>query len=210
VSVPKIFPGETIVCIASGPSLTDADVNAVRGRARVIAINDSYRKAPFADVLYAADKDWWRFHQGVPAFGGLKFAITEPSWLKWPWPSDVTVLNNMGHLGLETDPSGLRTGGEHGANSGYQAINLAVHLGASRILLLGYDMQRTNGRLHWFGNHPDDLHRNLPFAEFLKGFPTLVKPLSKLNIEIINCTRQTALHCFQMATIDHVLSAVAA
>lgn len=207
--VPKLFPGETIVCIASGPSLTDDDVNAVRGRARVIVVNDNWRKAPWADVLYGADKEWWLTYQGVPSFAGLKYAI-RGGFSKAPWPEGVNCLANTGYLGLESDPSGLRTGGENGGNSGYQAINLAVHLGAKRIVLLGYDMQRTDGKVHWFGNHPDDLRRNPPFAEFLKGYPSLIKPLRNLGIEIVNCSRVSALACFPMGTIEQVLSAVAA
>lgn len=206
-SVARLFPGETIVCIGSGPSLTDADVAFVRGKARVIVVNDNYKKAPRADVLYACDKDWWLHHQWVPSFQGLKVALDSQTYSRTPWPAEIQRLRNTGETGIERDPTGLRTG----KNSGYQAINLAVHLGAARILLLGYDMQRTNGKVHWFGNHPDDLDRNPPFAEFLKAFPTLVKPLQKMGIEIVNCSRQTALTCVPMMPIDQALTqAVAA
>lgn len=50
---------DTIVCVASGESLTRADVNYCRGKARVLAINDNYRIAPWADWLYACDGRWW-------------------------------------------------------------------------------------------------------------------------------------------------------
>jgi len=33
-------------------------------------------------------------------------------------------------------------------------VNLAVQLGAARILLLGYDMRAVDGKTHWFGEHP--------------------------------------------------------
>lgn len=207
--VPRLWPDSTIVCLGCGPSLTQEDVNLVRGNARVIAVNKSWELAPWADVLYAADKVWWKEYDGVPAFAGLKFALPEIEHImhtKWRWPDDVTVLQCTGHDGIETNPIGLRDGGIGGSNSGYQAINLAVHLGAKKIILLGYDMQRSNGRIHWFGNYPDDIHRNPPFAEFIKGFPTLVKPLKRLGIRIVNCSRLTALTCFEQQPIEQALA----
>ena len=47
--------------IASGPSLTKEDVDAVRGL-NVIVINTSYWLAPWADILYACDGHWWDWH----------------------------------------------------------------------------------------------------------------------------------------------------
>src|SRR5678815_3029451 len=144
VTVPRLWPGSTIVCIASGPRLTQADVDDVRGKARVIVVNDNYQKAPWADVLYAADSEWWKLHQGVPSFAGLKYSVDQASWI---YP-DVQILQNTGKDGFDERPTSLRTG----QNSGYQAIHLAVHLGASLIVLLGYDMRDTQN--HWFGQQP--------------------------------------------------------
>src|SRR3990167_1952589 len=113
--VPHLWPGSTIVGMGGGPSLTPEDVDAVRDRAHVIAVNDAYRLAPWADVLYAADAKWWRWHQGVPTFPGLKYTV-QPEAAVWP---GVQVLQNTGERGVEIDPRGLRTG----RNSGYQAMN---------------------------------------------------------------------------------------
>ena len=65
--VPRAWVDETAVCIASGPSLTQADVDYVRGKARVIVVNNGYLLAPWADVLYAADARWWMLAQGRDA-----------------------------------------------------------------------------------------------------------------------------------------------
>src|SRR4051812_2852413 len=108
--VPRLFPNSTIVCIAGGPSLTPADVDACQARARVIAINDAYRLAPWADVLYACDAKWWRWHRGVENFSGRKYAL-EPAASVWP---GVEVLRNTGEHGLELERDALR----HGRNGG--------------------------------------------------------------------------------------------
>jgi hypothetical protein len=101
---------------------------------------------------------------------------------------------------LERTRTGLRTG----SNSGYQAINLAVHLGAARIILLGYDMKGT----HFFGKHRDGSVP--PFQACLRLFPTLVKPLAALGIPVINATRSTALTTFPCLPLDLALAEVAA
>lgn len=209
--VPKLWPGETVVCLGGGPSLTREDVEFCRGKARVIAINNAFQIAPWADVLYACDFAWWRVHAGAPSFQGLKFALTTSPRSSKRWP-DVTVLKPTDGGGLDLNPKCLRTGvgKDMNGHGGFQAINLAVHLGAARILLLGYDMQRTQGKSHWHGNHVHPLHRDSPYVGFRRACETLMKPLQELGIEIVNCSRQTALTCFPKMAIDQALQAVAA
>lgn len=195
-SVPRLWPGSTVVCLGTGPSLTVDDVAYCRDKARVIAINDAYKVAPWADCLYACDGKWIDYHKGVASFEGVKYSMTVKT-KRWP---DWTPLRNDGPLGLCLHPTGLRTG----KNSGFQAINLAVHLGARRILLLGYDMKRHSGKSHFFGEHPRAWTPS-PYGVFLNAFPSLVKPLADLGIEIINCTRNTALTTFPQMPITEAL-----
>lgn len=207
-SVPRLFPESTIVCIGGGPSLLPADVELCRGRARVIAINDAYRLAPWADVLYAADLKWWAHHAGVPDFEGRKYAVTSnvqsvADFKAWP---DIDVLKQATEVeGMSRDPSALCIGPFGGANSGYQAIGLAVHLGASRIVLLGYDMAPgERGESHWFGEHPQGFNP-MHFGRYARAFDTLVDPLKARGIEVINCSRRTALTQFPRLPLDQVL-----
>jgi hypothetical protein len=195
--VPRLWPVETFVCIAGGPSLAVEDVAFCQGRARVIAVNDAYRLAPWADVLYAHDTKWWMHHGGVPSFQGLKYSAEMDS------PElGVRYVGRGDKRGLSTDPSVIH----HGGNSGYQAVNLAVHLGAKRICLLGYDMQLADdGREHWFGSHPKPVRGGLPLSQFISDFGSIEAPLQALGIEVVNCSRHTALHCFPRMTIEEAL-----
>jgi hypothetical protein len=197
--VPKLWPDSTIVCLGCGSSLTQDDVDHCRDRARMIAVKDAWQLAPWADVLYACDGKWWDHYKGVPDFNGLKIGLTVDG--RWP---DVHALRNTGIEGLELDPSGLRTG----QNSGYQAVNLAVHLGARRILLLGYDMRRSNGKAHFYGEHPAGGYRHTasPYGLFQQCFATIVEPLQQLGIEVINCSRKTALEMFPRLSIEEALT----
>jgi len=199
VTVPKSWPGETVVCIGSGPSLTVDDVSYCRGRAKVIAVKDAVRMAPWADVLYACGADrsfWWqRNGPALKDFTGLRYTL-DP--LAAPL---ATVLRSTGVEGLETEASGIRTG----QNSGYQAINLAVHLGAARIVLLGYDMQPApDGRDHFFGDHAHV--GRVPFFDLRQYFDSLVEPVRALGIRILNATRRTALDCFPRVSLAEALA----
>lgn len=198
--VPRIWPGETVVCIASGPSLTREDVDYVRGKARVIVINKSYELAKWADVMYACDAKFWKWERGAPSFPGMKFALTSEA-AKWP---GVKVLGRGTSHGLSLDPAKLCLGG----NSGYQVINLAVLMGATQILLLGYDMRvGAGGKQHWHADHP--MPQRSPYATFQQAFPTMVAPLKAAGISVINCSRDTALTCFERTPIEVALPSLA-
>lgn len=198
--VERLWPGETVVCMATGPSLNQSDVDFVRGRAMVVCVNDAHRLAPWADVLYSSDQRWWEFYRGVPEFAGLKFGI-QPLAPRRAW--QVTVLRNTGSEGIETQPDGLRTG----KNSGAAAINLAVHLGARRIVLLGYDMGCTPGQpAHFFGAHPEQLRTNVPPTSFVPFFGAMVEPLDEIGVTVVNCSRTTALKCFPRMDVSEALA----
>lgn len=116
--------------------------------------------------------------------------------------ANVQVLANTGDDGLELEPIGVRTG----RNGGYQAINLALHLGAARILLLGYDMKAKDlASSHWFGAHPDQ--QISPYPSFLPYFAALAPLVARLGVEVINCSRATALTMFPRMPIAAALEA---
>lgn len=168
----------------------------------MIAVNDAYTLAPWADVLYACDGHWVKWHQGVKGFTGLKYSLTVDR-SKWPeWRQVRHDPSVKGQSGLSLDPTRLQTG----RNSGYQAINLAVLFGASKIVLLGYDMSRdpAQRKSHFFGEHPKR-PKPSPYSQFLQLFPSLVKPLRRAGVEVINCTRRTALTTFQQMRLEDAL-----
>lgn len=135
----------------------------------------------FHDAIY---KGWW--WTGSPGFDGHP---------------QVNALRLTGQDGMEDDPSCLR----HGSNSGYAAINLAVHLGAKRILLLGYDMRLENGRSNWHDELRPFASPSLYEQSMLPHFATLVEPLGKLGVEVVNCTPGSALDAFPKATLEDAL-----
>lgn len=200
-TVSRLCPGGTVVCLGAGPSLHQEDVDYAHAKgATIIAVNDAYRLAPFATALMASDGAWW-IHK-KPEFAGLRFSL-DPAAARVP---GVKVLRRTGEDGIETDPSALRTG----RNSGAAAVNLAVHFlltgtheagalsAGGRIILLGYDMAAPGGGkpTHFFGSHKFPLRNSSPYEMFREQFKKQVDPLKHLGIQIVNCSRQSALTCF--------------
>lgn len=93
----------------------------------------------------------------------------------------------------------------HGRNSGYQALNLAYHLGASKIVLIGYDMQTDGAKVHWHGDHPKGLQNARTIDRWAGYFPALAADLEQEGVEVVNCTIKTALDCFPRADLRDVL-----
>lgn len=204
LAVPRLWPGATFVIIGGGPSLIPSDVEFCRGRARVIAVNDAYRLAPWADALYAFDWAWWQHHaDALQSFLGLKYSMRQDIALKPEW--GVTQLQMGAEYGLSSDPTTLN----HGKNGVFQAMNLAVHLGAKKIRLLGVDMQKgDDGRTHWFGDHPSTITKRTkgPCFDYWKTcFQSLERPLSELGIEVVNCSRRTALKVWPPMSLEEAL-----
>lgn len=209
-SVPREWVGETAVVIASGPSLTREQCEAVRGRCRVIAVNNQGIEtdcdgqvvpamAPWADVLYAADAKWWRhYEKRALKFAGTKVTIRDTL----PWPEVMSLKQSIEHASFDPRPTHLVSGG----NSGYQAIHLAVHYGATRILLLGFDMKNgRNGRRHWFGSHPGRLDSRGNFTGWLRAFDKLARVLDHMGVKVVNCTPDTALRAFSRRPLAEAL-----
>lgn len=219
------WQGETAVLFGGGPSLTPDQVTRVEvahraGKARVIAVNDAYLWAPFADVHYAADAHWHRWHcEGVAksalglsadqvrahwaAFAGEKCTIENSG--ATVTDDAVHMLRNRDHpnrgVGLSLDPTMLVTG----RNSGFQALNLAVLAGASRIILLGYDGQPDrDGKTHWSGGHL----RPTPQAAYplyLQAMSAAENEIEAAGVLVLNCSPGSAINSFPRAVLEEAL-----
>lgn len=193
-SRPSWFPnwaGEQCIIVASGPSAKDCDLESVKGRARVIAINNSHQLAPWADVLYACDFLWWEKYHGVRDFKGLKIsqdvklAQKGQGWgvklIRVVRAKDVLLFEKYGTIGW-------------GGNSGFHCLNLAAQFGVKRIVLVGYDMRCDQG-LHWHGPHPSGLNNPTAsnIARWCRAVDGAAETLTKMGIEVVNCSPTSAL-----------------
>lgn len=88
-------------------------------------------------------------------------------------------------------------------NSGAGAIALAAQMGAERIVLLGYDAQKTGGRAHWHGDHPKGLGNAGTVAKWPEQFRAVIGSLR--GARVINASRATALTCFPRQSLEAAL-----
>lgn len=211
---PDRWAGQTAVCIASGPSLTGADCALVRAareadKCRVVVVNSSCSAEPWnvlwpvADVLFASDWAWWAHYDRQvakrkwPAFSGEKWSVAQAAKDR----CGVNVVHGYAGPGLSRKRGKVHTGG----NSGYAAMGLAIDFGAKRIVLLGYDMQRTGGRSHNHGDHPRPLTNGNNLPACVRRYAVAAKDAQAMGIEIVNASRATALKCFPRVTIEETL-----
>lgn len=181
--------GECCIVAASGPSLTTDVAEACRGD-HVIAVNDAYRRLPFADVLYASDARWWDHHGNCTGFRGEKWSAHNPKGndkRKQAQAYGLRLVAGEDGNAFSLDPDRIRYGG----NSGFQAVNLAILFGATRIVLLGFDMHGT----HFFGPHAGPLRNTTSFEKYIANFTAAAKKLPAY-IRIVNATPGSALKCF--------------
>tara|TARA_B100000900_G_C20435213_1_gene656684 strand:+ start:117 stop:920 length:804 start_codon:yes stop_codon:yes gene_type:complete len=197
--VPKLFPNETIFIVGGGPSLKGFDFRSLYGK-RTIAINKALIYVTDPDVVYWTDGRFYTwFKNEVDSFKGLKFALKPGS----QYTSDIKILRKGKPYGLEIDPETLA----HGFNSGYAAINLAYHLGAKRIVLLGFDMAEDGKDTHFHDGYPTRSSGDKVYKEkFLPGFKQLYDELKGTGVEVINASPNSRLKVFPKITLNQAAS----
>lgn len=191
---------------ASGPSLPLLVDEACASGLPTIAVNDAYRIMPWADVLYACDEHWWDHHEGARNFRGEKWSSHEQGDQHANDKRAAAEKYGL-HLvrgsdgdGFSFDPSLIH----YGSNSGFQAVNLAILFGCKRIVLIGFDMRRIDGRAHFFGEHPKPLFDGTDYSRFLSPFKRAARTLPS-TISIVNATPDSDLRCFPMKILSDAI-----
>lgn len=205
-TVPPLWKGERCFIIAGGSSVMEAHRkhNLARLPGRIIAIKDAVRFAPFADCMFYADAHLHRdrpdifykyrgslivkraVHQKVPAHVRQVRRV----WV----PKGVDLDKRIS--GLSTDPALLG-----GFDSGGSALNLAFHLGATDIILVGFDLR---GK-HWNPDHPLRDAGARVHRIHQRSIDAMAKPLRNLGVTVRNASPNSSLQEFpyvDLAKID--------
>lgn len=205
----RMWKGATVAIIGGGPSLTKEDVELVRSHGcRTIGVNDAYQFGVSIDICFWGDRRWF-YGCAETGHKGHRERV-----LAWPGLRVTCCMDCQDEVGVytlirESSP------GLHPlprikwyANSGWTAAGLATLLGASRILLLGFDGRFVKGQNNW---HSDNVSRvdetvfayhrssGREFAEDLQKWPSMTKPT------IWNCTPDSAYDAFPCADLREVL-----
>lgn len=156
--MPIKLKSETVAIIGGGPSLKGYDLSRVPGPWAKIAVNNSYKIVPDADLLFFADARWYQHH--YPALHRDwrgRMASTAGDHQKVP-TAEVTKFGRefnapIGRAEGPYNPNDPKSWKLAGRDSGTMAVNLAYHLGARNIILFGFDMTYEGSESHWHSDH---------------------------------------------------------
>jgi hypothetical protein len=184
----------TVVLVASGQSAGESSLEVARDWPTVV-VNDAWRLAPWASALYACDLAWWELRHAEVESG-----FTGERWTQCEQAARKFGLNRIAgkhRPGLSTDPELIH----FNYNGGAQAMNLALHAGARRFVLVGYDM----GGDHFFGHHPKPLRNDTPYWSCIRAFGVIAADCERLGIDVVNTSPVSRLHCFRRAPLAEAL-----
>lgn len=191
--------------IASGPSANIQDAQILRACCdQIIAVNDSWHLCRgadgkyFNDVIYGTDMKWWKWAIGdiIRDFDGDLWT-QRVGWTEEPESLGIKCMESCCKPDLCTEPGKIHTGD----NSGFAAINLAYHLSAKTIILLGYDLRMDGSKRHHdMVDRPESMNINSNYSQFIKNFNSI--DAKKHGIEILNASRRTLLNCFPLVDLE--------
>lgn len=218
--IPRKYEGETVVILATGPSLSEEQVNYVKGKARVITVNNSYQLAPWADIHVACNDNWWDYYwKNDEVLRNMK----ADKYTRYQHQADefgITFIDSIVKDGLSKDPSVIHIN----KGSGPIAINVATLSGFKKIILLGHDMKFANdynGRYkkagstprHYFGEYPKEMQHfpqskesvdnNGVIIGLIDAYNGMVKDLE--GIDVVNCTPGSHLSTFRKSKLVNEL-----
>lgn len=199
------WKGETVFIIGGGSSVAGLQLDRLAGR-RVIVINSSYQAYPAADILIFCDKRWFdherierRFQ--IDAFKGR--VVTTCQGAQGP-PRLWRLHRSKPADGLARDVGTVAA--EFSTLSA--ALNLAFHLGAARIVLLGIDGKTgANGRSHHHVPHPWKPVANAWTLQ-AEELQRIAADLRDRGIEVLNASPDSAWQLWPRMTFDQAIAAV--
>jgi len=204
------FHGQDVFIVAGGYSVETTNMDYLQDK-NTIAINDSYKLLPNATALLWCDSSWYgreskeldqhktrlRFHPRHHGATHIKNDILASG--------GATVLHRSSDYGFDPNIDNVC-----GNNGGVQCLNFVINLGAKRIYLVGFDMRDNplkRGQTHWHNYHTltvkDDTYSRL-FVPSMVSLDKEVRRL-RLDVEIINCSRTSALSCFKKKVIKELV-----
>lgn len=171
------WTGQDVWIIGGGPSLKDFDFEQLAGR-NTIGCNQAFQLgSAICKICAFGDYHFWiKFAHELGAYKGWVASNhtlgSPPPWL---------------HFFKRID-DGLGTGDvlAWNNNTGCLATNLALTLGAKRVMLIGFDMNWDRSLTHWY--EPLEVQTQEHYAKFRWGFQSISEALPRTfpDTEVIN------------------------
>lgn len=191
------WAGRACLIVAGGPSAAGLPYARWRGRCAVLAINRAHELVPWADALYACDKAFWSSDAHAREFPGVKISGTAAPGVDL----QATIVRERGQWSerMHFETQG-HVGG--GYNSGFQALNLALQFGATRVALAGYDATLEHGA-HWHAHHEAPCTNPNPrLAAVWRRVLDDAAPATSARARVVNLSAKSALTAFPKQTLE--------
>lgn len=202
--IPRLWAGKTVFLLGGGPSLLSTLHGCCIEHAPVIGINDAFRLGDWVDVCFFGDRKWyWWNRDDLQKFQGLKLTCDRHSIKNAPASSvhgekDIHIIRHTNGLGLNV----TRHIVNFNQSSGAAAVNLAFHFGASKIILIGYDMRWVDGQSNW---HPHPIPRSdKPYTNFIRPFRHIACDAKAYGVSILNATPNSELPFFPFVDFEEI------
>lgn len=229
--VPRMWEGGECWIIGGGPSLTEqfdipqdivqrvlskeltpdaySPYLAPIHKKHVIGINAAYLIGKWIDIMFFGDARFFLEHrERLAKFPGLKVSCHErPAGVKYANDNIKYLPKHKGH-GNGISPVADKVCWNQ--NSGAAAISVAANTGATRIILVGFDMKMNGTVQHWHSLYgtagkKDRPLRSLPFQRHLKAFPAIDRDARQRGIEIVNACPDSEIQEFEKTTVKSLL-----
>lgn len=204
--VEERWPDSTVYILGGGPSLNKVNFDLIKDK-HVLGVNQAYQLGDWVDVCYSGDRRWyyWNVPQ-VSKYKGIMYT-SYPAFL--PRKNCPTI--NLGRISSYGISDKSRHSIAWNGNSGASAINVAYWLGARRVVLLGFDMQRIGDEFNWHDKYPaikrskKDNRYPTPYRRFLKCWRQVAIDAKRLGVEILNATPDSSLKLFPSVLLEDTL-----
>lgn len=203
--MPRVDPlpfwlGQSAYVIGGGPSLRGFNFTQLAGK-HTIGCNHAYKLGKaICEIALFGDEPFWNSEKGgLAGFGGWvvtnKHLPVAPPWLRTYARADEGLCDDGKTLAWNY-------------NTGALAVNLALTLGAGRVLLLGVDLANTHSATHWH-HHATEQPNASHYTRFGGGFANVAAGLvSGLfpNSQVVNVVLEGegALPMFPVKTFVEV------
>ncbi len=196
----EIWKGQVCYIIGGGPSLLTQNTALLQGQ-NIIVINSSYLAFPDAQFCIFSDMRWWCHHLRLKAMTDFKGTVISTS--NSASGAKIVKMKRKSSPGLATERDSVMV--RNTTLTG--AINLAVHFGVAKLVLLGIDQKTTDGK-HWHhASHPWNPTANC-WARQQMDMPKIAADLTALNIPCVNASPGSALALWPVVNLEeHVPAA---
>lgn len=189
---------DSIYIIGGGPSVAETNLDLIKDKF-VIGTNAAFRLGTWVDVCLFIDCRFQKWNADELEAWPNQIITTCPTLKDHPKIEVYKKCTTCGichHEGYLAQP-------DKGKNAGATAIDLAIKLGAKRIVLIGYDMEAKQGK-HNYHSYHNHTPRNDVYNRFFLHFKKIKEELPE-GIEIINATPDSALQLFPKAKLEDIV-----